>query len=452
MSTRTKHHGRHIVFTALAVAFFLYLPGGVDAATSGNTAANENTAVTLTQNPRTFLADGNQNRSAGVGQSFGVAQSFTASALTVYLAKEGAPVDDVFVQLCVNPDWSHQTSACAGSTSQVIESWTVDPDDLVLIAAGQDTWAITLELPTDSAFFPGVSYGVVLYRTNTNDTTNRYRIGYTTGDFADGQAYWLPSGTCTGWQDLTTTSPGCAPGAGNEDLRFFLTYLGTGNLTVEATAIGGQIFVEGVCTRQSELPDGWVASNTIDLEYHDTSATGTWLLGSASCTDGTYEAEPRYAWNATYRIVARQAGDPVSFEAEDTVTVSLLDNPTENPVDQLGLAGCQDFSLLVDLDGAVGCYVTAFASTFSDKPPIQWWFQLASVFSATTTVPLELTFDLPGSTNTWTVYSSATDAGIVHSLDQTPEVLGMGWYELIEAGLWVSFGFYLLARARSIFV
>lgn len=452
MDARKKAYGRSIVFSALAGwAFFLLLPSGASAASYGNTAASETTQWNIDEGPP---GSGAQNSTEGLLQTFSVPTWVNASGLTLYLAELGATDGDVLVSLCLAPDTAY-ADPCSNGTANLLETWTIPDGDLP--TEFPVTTATTLDLGADGGvqLWEGFTYGLWIRRTGT---TGVVQAAYTTGDYANGNLYDTAAGnSCTPeWIHTSANSPGSCSTTDTRDIRFFFSDLDSGAFTLTLSAIGGQLWARGACVLPSALPDGWSVSRYVDVEYRHDSATGTWLLGQLECVDGSYGFEDnapaalRSVWNGDWLVRATQSGEPTSWTASATATVDVAGNPTPNPVDVLGLEDCRDYSLVVDLDGAVGCYFRGLTDAFRNEPPLQWYFQLASVFSATTTVPLELEFDLPGSSNTWLVYSSASNGGIVAALDATPEVLGMSWYELMDFGLWLSFGFYLIARGRSL--
>lgn len=446
MEARKKTYGRSIVFSALAGwAFFLLLPSGASAASYGNTAASESTQWNIDEGPP---GSGAQNSTEGILQTFSVPNWVNASGLTLYLAELGATDGNVLVSLCLAPDRAY-ADPCSNGTANLLETWTIT--DGQLPTEFPVTTATTLDLGAGGGvqLWPGLSYGLWIRRTAT---TGVVQVAYTTGDYAAGDSYDTATGnSCSPeWISTTANSPGSCSATDTRDVRFHFSDLDDSYFTLSLSAIGGQLWARGACVQPSSLPEGWAVSRYVDIEYRHASATGTWLLGSAECADGSYDAGLRSVWNGEWLVVARQSGEPTSWDASATATIDVAGNPTENPVDALGLEDCGAYSLVVDLDGAVGCYFRGLTDAFRNEPPLQWYFQLASVFSATTTVPLELEFDLPGSSNTWLVYSSASNGGIVAALDATPEVLGMSWYELMDFGLWLSFGFYLIARGRSL--
>jgi len=382
-----------------------------------------------------------------VKQKFSVLQNATVSQLNLPIWQQGTPSGSLTVKLC-----SAAGDTLSDPCVQVLEqaSYTLTS----LPTSRGAAFVSPTELPLDNGFtlYPGVTYVIVLERTADADT-NLTRVAFTAGDVYTLGSAWNDLKTCSnGWYRTESTASSCS---GTEwsgyDIFFGFETTG-GSLTLNVNKVGETAYASGECVEPADLPPGWqLFSNSVSLTWTDTSSTGTWLLQTIPCSGGFYSSssDPIHLWNAAWLVEAVQDGDPQRFTASATFTMegSSFPNPSELFLPET----CPGVGFLGEnLDNALPCYLRAFTGTFKSVPPLEWWYQIAGVFAATNTVPLEVTFDIPGNaSSTWTLYSSATDTGLVHELESMPDVLGMNWMELMEAGLWLTFGFYLLARANS---
>lgn len=445
--------GKHLVFAAFAATFFWCLPGLAHAETFGNDDTDPYGFASIQGTSGNPIYT---NSLSGMAQTFAVTSVLEPGTMELWLASYGGSMADLLtVRLCVGFE-ATPTDPCTLS-AYVLQEWQLDMSTLT----AQDEIP-PYDVPTPTEFvldegiilYPGVTYSIVVERYDI-DPGPRPVIGMNDGQFAAGEAYGdMNSGACGDpqWRDPTALSPAGCGTTDDQDMMFRFTGLGTGSLTIDLDVNGGSIRASGQCVESDEVPEGWTLSQTVDVEYRDTSATGTWTLGQADCALGSWDAGFRAVWNAEWEVTARQLGTPRTYEASATTTIAVVGNPTPNPVDRLGLADCQAFSLVVDLDAAVGCYVGAFVNTFKQTPPIGWWFQMAEIFSATATVPLEVTFSMPGDVPDWHVYSSASNVGIVAALEDVPDVLGRDYLDLARLGLWLTFAFYVIMRGKSLFI
>lgn len=450
------------------LAYLAFLVAGVGfaaptwAADFGNTAANENLAAAISQ---TEGANTN-NSSRGLFQAFTLTQTIEPLTLTLYAAAHNSPSDSLIVELCAYPQ-INEAKPCSEGGATYITSWTISEADLAQDTAGQDTWAELLEVPDGITLYNAVPYGLEITRTTENSSTNNYRLGYTIGDYTGGEARWRPgfggSTECQfpRWIYLTGTTADCANSTGSTyDFRFFFSTT-SADLTLDIEAIGGAIHSSGFCIEPEDLPEGWVLfSNAVEIEYRHDAATGTWILETLDCANGVYNNSPTFkkVWNGEWEVIAHQRGSPTSFEASATTTVFVEGNPTQNPVDLLGLEMCGSFSLLDVLDeNAWPCYARAFIRNVLTFPPFSWYEQVRTAIltdSATDTHSVTLTVPASGGftgTSIPLFTTNATSGGIVGALNDAGTIGGNTWYEWLELIFWLGFIGYAIWRMTTIF-
>lgn len=346
----------------------VFFAGDAHAATLGNTAASEGTHWNIDEGPP---GAGAQNSTEGLLQTFSTASSFWPESLTVYLAKIGAADGDVLISLCLAPDRT-VANPCAGGASSVLADWTLSNADL----PSENPVVTPTELDIDDdtlGFFPGMSYGLWIRRTATAATIG---AAYTTGDYSSGDLFDTATGnTCTPeWIYTSANSPGSCSDVDTRDIRFHFTDTGQ-SLTLAVVQNGPLLSFSGLCVEQTELPPTWLLyDNLVSIEstQTDASASATFLFQAVDCASGSYQTAPLEYWDGEWEFVARQAGNPVSFEASATATVT--GSSKTNPLDVIGEC-YQDSHWLL-------CVVKAAYTNILTSPPFSWLTDILEAFTA----------------------------------------------------------------------
>lgn len=394
MSARIKHHGRHILYAAFAALLFLCLPGGADAATFGNDVGASPTHLT-----EPITNSGAQNSLAAGLQTFSLTASMVPATLELWLSKSGTPADDLIIDLCAYADTTDDDPCRAGGAG-LLQTWTITADTLPAFDVNPPGAApISLDVDEGIILYSSVPYTIVVERA-FGDTSNYPRWSYNTGWSGSGEKKkWIYGSCVPNWQEHASTSPSnCGDTSGNHDWLFRFTELDSGTLSLTLSQNGPQVWAAGACVRPSDLPAGWTLySNLVDLEYRDTSATGTLMLSQAECTNGGYTNFPGLTlWNGTWEVTARQPGTPNSWEVVQQITIegSDVQNPTAI------LDSCEQFDLvdvLTDFDDAkeaASCQTMAFLTFLTDIAPFKWRRQLAA-YTASGTTSWEIGLPLP---------------------------------------------------------
>jgi len=392
------------------------------------------------------------------GNSNGVKQKFTVSAtarplvLYVPIFQQGTPNSTVTVRLC-----SAAADANADPCSIELATGTYATGSLPSTRAAAFAAPTELVIPDGAVLYPSVTYVVAV--TRPQDASSALtRIPFEAAGYSDGTLHNKLLTCADGWYTTESTASSCS---GTEwatyDIFFGLDTSG-GQLTLTLSQNGPQVFATGLCVEPEDLPDGWqLFSNAVALSYYDTSASGTWITGTADCVDGSYTTFPNgeLLWNASWRVEASQGGSPVSFEAETSLT--MTGSEVTNPMVALGYDACDhDLAESFTTNGAT-CWIRSVLFSLLTFPPFSWFRQVDNAIrtgSATSTLDVTLAVPAIGSSSSHDIVlfqTGATSTGIVGQLNSIGTVGGFAWDELLEMSIWLGFLIYALRRSMTVF-
>lgn len=411
-----------------------------EAATYGN--ATGETPTFLTQPIRGIVAS--QNTLNGVMQTFTPTEILYPSTLELWISKQNTPADETTVRLCIGATTTPE-DPCTGA-GFVLQTWHLDSSEFPAYDPNPPgALPILLTMDPNIPLYPTNQYSIVIERV-LEDATNLPRVGYNVGDFSAGEAYVnMNIGSCGNpqWRDPSATSPAGCSNTDSNDFMFRFTYLdNTDQLTIQANQNGNTVKPSGSCVMSGDLPAGWtLSSNLVNVFYQDTSNNGIGFLRQYACDEFYNAPAPLFLWNGTFNLVASQPGNPVTFSATTSVTVSIEGNPISSPTAFLDDLDCSQETL----EDKPACYLNAVGNVFHNMPPLLWWHQVETAVASASNAPAFSATITPMNSSPITLLSSSsTSTGIVGELNASAEVGGYSWREMEELILWLIFVLYCL--------